>query len=49
MINIASQDHSRFVSILLSGLVKPCYALGIGAGIVAMSQQKNGINLKKKM
>ncbi|XP_066249238.1 uncharacterized protein [Euwallacea similis] len=40
---IASKSHSRFASIILSGIVKPCFALGIGAGILAMSHRKIGI------
>lgn len=39
---ISSQDYSKNINVILSGVVKPCYALGIGAGILAMSQQKNG-------
>uniref|UniRef100_A0AAR5Q6D8 Acyltransferase 3 domain-containing protein n=1 Tax=Dendroctonus ponderosae TaxID=77166 RepID=A0AAR5Q6D8_DENPD len=41
MLLVASQDYSRPISVVLAGLVKPCYALGIGIGIISMSQQAN--------
>ncbi|KAL1502203.1 hypothetical protein ABEB36_007379 [Hypothenemus hampei] len=40
---ISSTSHSKIWNIILAGLVKPIYALGIGAGILAMSQQKGGL------
>ncbi|CAG9766402.1 unnamed protein product [Ceutorhynchus assimilis] len=43
IILISSQEYSRTITIVLIGLVKPLYALGIGAGILAMSQQKTDL------
>ncbi|XP_066151024.1 O-acyltransferase like protein-like [Euwallacea fornicatus] len=42
-VTVASYSHSRFASIILSGIIKPCFALGIGAGILALTHRNIGI------